>query len=306
MEFQIHWFAVTIWNTPEYALKLWEVWFDKYLGIMQNQGYGGRLYETIYKALLEAKIYCSPKHISPEEENSQHFHIEFPGTACEALPPKLFQEFMIVLALHDRFQVTRLDLAWDGVPFTPEDMSQADQADLFRTYARRKTYRYEIKRHDKREDGQVGHSIFRMGSRRSTRHLRVYDAHGPVRLELECRSKRADLIARDVLIEQPDNWSDKAIPHLRDFLDIDADYWKEFIQEHARASLTIVDARTKEMSRIANWMFKQVSPSLSVLADVYGEGAVKALIKNGRQKRGSRFNSILDHSAKVEGKDNGE
>src|SRR5690606_25726491 len=125
-----------------------------------------------------------------------------------------------------------------------------------------------------REDGQIGHSIFRMGSRQSSRYLRVYNLHGPVRLEIETRSKRADTIARDVLVHAPDDWAAKAMAHLRDFVDVHADYWQEFIQGEARANCTVTDARTSEMSRISDWLYKQVAPSLSVLADVYGEDAV--------------------------------
>jgi DNA relaxase NicK len=293
MEFRIHWFAVTIWGTPDYALKLWQVWFEQSLGELQDQGYGARLYQKIYKALAEAKLYCSPRFANAEDGDSQHFHLEFPGSACEALHPKVFQEFLIILARFEHFQVTRLDLTWDGVPFSPEDLYQAGKDDLIRTYARRETFNYEQHPYKPRENGEIGHSIFRMGSRTSSRYLRVYNYHGPVRLELECRSERANLIARDVLVHQPDEWSDKAIPHLRDFLDVDAVYWQQFIQQHARASRTIIDARTKEMSRIAEWMFKQVSPSLSVLVDVVGEGTVKALLTAGRNKRGSRFDSLL-------------
>jgi DNA relaxase NicK len=262
---------------------------------MQDQGYGGRLYGKIYKALVEAKIYCTPKLASTEDGNSGHFHIELPGTACAALPAKLIQEFVITLIRYEKFQVTRLDLAWDGVPFTPDDLDKADKQDLFRTYARRSTFRFERSRHDEREDGTVGHSIFRMGSRQSSRHMRVYDYHGPVRLELECRAKRADLIARDVLPNSPDKWSDLAIPHLRDFLDIEAEYWEKFVQDHARASRTIVDVRTEEIGRIAWWMYKQVAPSLSVLADLYGEGVLRDIVDDGRKRRGRRFESILNY-----------
>ncbi len=293
MEFRIHWFAVTIWGTPDYALKLWEVWFEKSLGLLQDQRYGLRLYQKFYKALAEAKLYSSPRFANQEDEHSQHFHLEFPGAACEALHPKIFQEFMIVLGNSEKFQITRLDLAWDNVPFTPEDLDKAGIEKLFRTYAKRETFDYGISRNKPREDGQMGHSIFRMGSRQSTRYLRVYNLHGPVRLEMETKGERADLVARDVLIHQPDEWSDKAIPHLRDFFDVDADYWREFIQQHARANQTITDARTKEMSRITEWMFTQVSASLSVLIDIYGEGVVKALMAAGRKKRGSRFDSLL-------------
>ena len=293
MQFRVHWLAITIWGSADYALKLWEVWFEKSLGVMQDQGFGVRLYQKLYKALAEAKLCVSPRFANAEDEHSLHFHLVFPGLACQALHPKIIQEFILVMSRTEKFQLTRLDLAWDGVPFTPEDLDQAGQKKLIRTYAKRETFNYELYRYKPREDGQIGHSIFRMGSRKSSRYLRVYSLHGPVRLEMETKDERADLIARDVLIHQPDEWSEKAIPHLRDFFDIEADYWWEFIQQHARANRTITDARTKEMSRISDWLFKQVSPSLSVLIDIYGEGAVKALLAAGRNKRGNRFDSLL-------------
>lgn len=293
MEFRVHWFAVTIWGLPDYALKLWDVWFEKSLGVMQDQGYGVRLYQKLYKALVEAKLYVSPRFANDEDEHSQHFHLEFPGSACEALHPKIFQEFILVLGQSEKFQVTRLDLAWDNVPFTPEDLAKAGENGLFRTYAKRETFNIEVSPYKPREDGQIGHSIFRMGSRQSSRYLRVYNLHGPVRLEMETRAERADLIARDVLIHQPDEWSDKAIPHLRDFLDVDAEYWREFIKQRARANRTITNARTKELSRSSDWMFHQVAASYSVLVDIYGEGFVKALLEHGRQKRGNRYDSLL-------------
>lgn len=291
MEFRIHWFAVTIWGTTDFALKLWEVWFQKSLGHMQPQGYGGRLYQSIYKALAESKLYCAPRLATDDSE--QHFHFELPGSACEALHPKLLQDFMLALEHVERFQFTRLDLAWDGVPFTPEDLEQAGERNILRTYARRETLSFESTPYKPREDGQIGHSIFRMGSRQSSRYLRVYNLHGPVRLEIETRSKRADTIARDVLVHAPDDWAAKAMAHLRDFVDVHADYWQEFVQGEARANCTVTDARTSEMSRISDWLYKQVAPSLSVLADVYGEDAVDRLLKTGRRKRGKRFDSLL-------------
>ncbi|MBX3047662.1 MAG: replication initiation factor domain-containing protein [Anaerolineales bacterium] len=291
MEFRVHWFAITIWGTANHALKLWSVWFEKSLGVMLDQGYGARFYQTIYKALAESKLYCAPRQAVEDAE--PHFQIELPGLACEALHPKILQEFMLVLERTERFQLTRLDLAWDGVPFTPEELDQAGKEQLFRTYAKRETFSYERSPYKPREDGQIGHSIFRMGSRQSSRYLRVYNFHGPVRLEMETKGSRADGIGRDVLVHAPDEWATKAMAHLRDFVDVDAPYWVEFVRGQARANFTITDARTKEMSRISEWLFKQVSPSLSVLVDVYGEGAVKTLLAAGRNKRGRRFESLL-------------
>lgn len=297
MEFRIHWFAVTVWGSLEHAHNLWHAWLEPRLGILQDQGYGGRLYKKIFKGLGEAKLYCLPQHQSGDEE-AQHFHLELPGTACDALPPETLREFLLVLERNDKFRVKRIDLAWDGVPFTPLQLDQADKQDLFNTRARRETFRFEHSRHEPRENGEIGHSIFRLGSRASNRHLRVYDYHGPVRLEMEARGARADLIAREVLVCSPDEWSDKSIPHLRDFVEIDAPYWQEFVSQHVKAGKTIVDARTKEISRITEWMFKQVSPSLSVLVDVIGESTLKALLESGRQRRGDRFKSLLDGGEK--------
>lgn len=293
MEFRVHWLAVTIWGSPEYAQTVWRVWFEKSLGVMLDQGYGVRLYQKLYKALAEAKMYAAPRFANDEDEHSLHFHIELPGSACDALHPKIFQEFFLVMGRKEKLQVTRLDFAWDGVPFTPEDMDKASELHLFRTYAKRETFNIELSRNKPREDGQIGNAIFRMGSRQSSRYLRVYNARGPVRLEMEARDKRADLVAKDVLIHQPDDWSNKAIAHLRDFLDVDADFWREFVLQNARANLTVTDARTKEVSRMSDWMFKQVSASYSVLVDLYGEGLIKALLIEGRKKRGRRFDSLL-------------
>ncbi len=293
MEFHIHWFAVTVWASLDHAHNLWHAWLESRLGVLHDQGYGGRLYKKIFKGLAAAKLYCLPQHSGGVGE-AGHFHLELPGTACEALPPETLQEFFLVLQRNDKFRVKRIDLAWDGVPFTPVMLDQADKQDLFITRARRETFRFEHSRHNPKENGEIGHSIFRLGSRASSRHLRVYDYHGPVRLEMEARGPRADLIAGDVLPSPPDEWSDKSIPHLRDFVEIDAPYWHEFVKQHVKAGRTIVDARTKELSRIAEWMFKQVSPSLSVLVDVIGEGTLKALIENGRKKRGDKFKSLLN------------
>jgi DNA relaxase NicK len=294
MEFRVHWLALTVWGSPEHAQQIWKAWFEKSLGVMLDQGYGVRLYQKLYKALAEAKMYVSPRYASKDDDHSHHFHIELPGSACEALHPELIQKFFLVMEQAEKFQVTRLDLAWDGVPFTPEQMNEASIKELFRTYAKRDSFNIETWHSKRKDDGQIGQAIFRMGSRQSSRYVRVYNRRGPVRLELEARDKRADRIAKDVLVNAPDDWSDKAIPHLRDYVDVDADFWREFVQEHARANLTITDARTKQASKSTKWLFKQTGASLSVMVDIYGPGFVEALIQYGRSKRGNRFDSLLN------------
>jgi hypothetical protein len=57
----------------------------------------------------------------------------------------------------------------------------------------------------------------------------------------------------------------------------------------------VTDAKQKELERMLYWVDSQVSCTLSVLHDVYGENLISLLIKHGRQKRGNRYDAILAH-----------
>jgi DNA relaxase NicK len=296
--FSVHWLSATIWANVHYGLKMWDVWFEKYLGPMQPVGHGGRGFKATYKALLEAKMYANP--ISQDGIDNEYYCYEIPGQACDAIPDKDLQEFVITMNRWEKVRFTRLDLAWDGAPFTPEQVAEAVNAKQMRSYLRRRKMTYYTSPHEFRQDGQIGTSTLRLGSNYSHRLLRVYNERGPVRLELQARSARADAIARDVLTLLPKLWMDKAIGHLRDyvdFLDVESGkllpWWEEFINNQDRAMKTISIAREVTLSKMFGWTYKSVSVILSVIADVLGKEAVDALIVAGRQKRGNRFTALL-------------
>jgi len=50
-----------------------------------------------------------------------------------------------------------------------------------------------------------------------------------------------------------------------------------------------------DLNKTLNWIGRQVSPGLSVIADAYGEDKIDEIIKFGRQKRGRRYDSIVDN-----------
>ncbi len=56
---------------------------------------------------------------------------------------------------------------------------------------------------------------------------------------------------------------------------------------------TVSNAREVELSRMVAWVDKQVSPTLSVLADVIGEQSIDAFVVSGRRRRGNKFNALL-------------
>lgn len=258
-------------------------------------GHGGKGFRGLYKALVESKLY-----VDPIDQENPYFAFDFPGSACDAIPDKVIQEFIIVLNRWEKARNTRLDLAWDGTPFTPEQVKQAVELQQMRSYLRRSKMQYTISPYELREDGQLGTSSLRLGSNQSTRLLRVYDKHGPVRLEMQTRAERADLVARDVLIKLPGLWIDNAISHLRDYVDfVEREsgqmlpWWAAFIRNQNRAMKTVSDARTVELNRMLNWVDKQVSPTLSVLADVVGEKTIEAFVIGGRRRRGTKFDALL-------------
>ncbi|MEX1071397.1 MAG: replication initiation factor domain-containing protein [Anaerolineales bacterium] len=292
MEFHVHWLSLTMWMDRDYAIKLWDEWFLEFLGPLVPIGHGGRGFKSLYQALAAAKLYADPVG------EGSFVHLELPGSACDALPPKLIQEFIVTLNRWEKFRVSRLDLAWDGVEFTPHDVKEAVAQEKLRSLLKRKTLHVHDQPFEERDDGVMGTTSVRLGSNQSSRMLRVYDKRGPVRLEFQTRAERADLVAREVLLKLPDLWPEAALAHLRDYVDFEFEgrllaWWEKFVRKIGRAFKKITDARQLELSRMTEWMMTQVAPTLSVLADVIGEDIYKALTIQGRRKRGRRYDAVL-------------
>ena len=294
--FRVHWLTLTIWADKFHALKMWGKWFESYLGPLEPIRHGGRGFKSLHKAFLETKLYSDPIG-QPEDPYSS---LEFPGSACDALPDATIQEFLSAVRQTETTHVTRVDLAWDGASFTPELVKEAVQAKQIRSYLRRKNWEYSISPEAIREDGQIGTSSLRLGSNHSERLLRVYDKHGPVRVELQTRNERADLVTWDVLVRPVEEWFTKALGHLRDYIDfIDLDsqrllpWWESFVTNTQRSGKTITDAREIELSRKIAWFDQQVSPTFSLLVDVLGKQVIEAFAVSGRRKRGNKYNALL-------------
>ena len=198
-----------------------------------------------------------------------------------------------------------MDLAWDGVSFTPGDVNSAIEENNIRTLARRHSLVFTTSKYEERDNGDIGTSSCQLGSRHSIRMLRVYDKRGPTRIEFQARDERAHQIARQLAGKHVDSWSKVAKSHLRDYIDFVAQetgdflhWWLEFIANVERANTKVNKAREMELERIFVWLQSQAAPSLSVLVDVYGFQTIQDLIKEGRIKRGNRFKSILELQAK--------
>ena len=295
MNFKIHWLAMTVYWKQEMALKAWELWFEKYLGKLEPLGHGGRGFRQLYQSLGGAKMYCSPVGNDLPET---YIHLELPGTACDALPDEVLHEFMVTMRRWEKMNVTRIDLAWDGVAFTPMETRNAVMEGSIRSLLKRRTLKFWEEPLGLKDNGEIGTTSMSVGSRQSERMLRVYDKRGDVRLEFQARQKRANLIA-DLLLDKPSEWGKEAIKHLRDYLDFEIEgkmlvWWKNFVGETERAGKKITDVRVAEIGRMVDWIMNQVAPTFSTVIDVIGKDMVEEVMVEGRRNRKQRLKALLE------------
>jgi DNA relaxase NicK len=298
--YSIHWLNVTVHGSKEDSVILYDLLFRDKFGDLQDLGHGGRGFKVIQRGLAEFKLYSEPLL-----NNGEYFHLEFPGVACEALNWDYFKALFEYLdgVFPDKFNFTRLDLAFDHVNFTPDQAEEDLIKNNIRSLAKRETleiFRSPLKPKD---NGDIGTKTVQFGSRSSQRMIRIYDKRGFTRLEFEVKQERSDLIAKDLLKESDDSkWFEIAVGHLRDFIDFKNDWWLDFIQGRARANKTVTQPSEKSLEKITRWVGIQVTPALSVLADVLPYGDLNHMIALGRKRRGDKYDLIIENAGRFPGR----
>ena len=190
-----------------------------------------------------------------------------------------------------KFKVTRVDFAFDNVPFTPEMFEEAIKENRISSLTQRASLKIIDSPYKMRED-ESGHGCKTVyfGSSSSTRKVRVYNKRGPVRLELELRDVRADYVARVVLTQNKD-WMILAVAHVRDFIDIYEDeerstlasWWQEFIDDIKRAYMKVYSSKELSKERIETWFENQISTWLFVLKTIEPE-FLEEIAQKGAQR----------------------
>ncbi|RJP48345.1 MAG: hypothetical protein C4586_09365 [Anaerolineaceae bacterium] len=297
--FSVHWFSVTIFRDFETVKSLWSNFFALSLGVLVNKGHGARGYKQIADALLGAKIYYEYK---TAKEGKQHCHIEIPGTACEALIPSIFQDLVNHLIQNNiRFNIKRVDFAFDGVLFSPIDFFDGLMSDNFVSLIKRdpstnnESIRVEQSPFKLRENGELGTMTVYAGSKSSERMVRVYNKRGDTRLEFQMRDERAHAVCLDVFSHAWREWESTVKAHVRQFIDFEnTDWWTVFIASSYKGDLKISSARKISIERLEAWLERQVVVALSVHEDIYGKEGIEKLVSEARRLRNrSRYQSIL-------------
>ena len=292
----IHWLSFVVHDGRENALLLYDLFFKDLFGELQDKEHGGRGFNEVWSGLLEFRVYLTPSHGEDE-----YFYFEIPGQACEQIHWKILQGLDKVLRTNfpGRYRYSRLDFAFDDLPFTPQDIESAVKGGRVRTSATRDTLTISRRPFERQENGQVGTHTVNLGSRQSERMIRVYDRRGFTRLEMELKDKRADLVAKEILqASDVGDWFGIGLAHLLDYVSFDSPWWKEFVSGTGRAWATVTTPREITEEKMTRWINHQVAAALSVLHDIKPDGFLDDVIRMGRvkRKRDKRYALLLSGS----------
>lgn len=289
--FGIHWLSFTVHAPKMDAIAIYDLLFKAQFGELVDTEHGGKFFKEIYQSTFGFKVY-----MTPSKGNAEYFHFEIPGEACEHITWNYFFALGEYLRCNypEKYHFTRIDLAFDHVPFTPNQIYDAIGQGQVRSLAKRETLQKISRPFEPKENGELGTCTVSFGVRSSERFLRVYDRRGFTRLEFEVKDRRADLIGNEVLtlLDESPIFPSMA-SHLMDFVEFQAPWWDEFIKGQARAWAKVTQAKEVTLSNLLQWLEKQVVPGLSVVADVLPEEYLISMLKRGRNRRGPKYNHLL-------------
>jgi DNA relaxase NicK len=293
----VHWLSFVVFGSRDEAFQLYDVLFKGLFGELEAIGHGGRGFKEIWHSLLAFKVY-----VTPSMGTEEYFNFEIPGQACELIDPQIFLKLESILSYGYReYRYKRLDFAFDDLGFTPQDVELAIANDQVRSLAKRETMTVHRTPFEKRENGELGTYTVNFGSRQSERMIRVYNRRGFTRLELELKGKRADLVAKQIFsASDASNWRVTVMSHLQDYIEINSDWWKEFISGTGRAWAIVSTPKEVSQANMTKWLEHQVSASLSVINDIRDDGFLEKLISTGRikRRRNKRYNLLLANTKK--------
>ncbi len=281
----IDWLAVTVWGVDlDRVCRLVSEAFHlgRPIGSSGWTAMGGARFYACRHEYLGATVLsgCQAKGV---EEN---VHVVLPGEACGVGVDALLQLIGRLRMWSTRCEVGRLDLAVDGVPFTPQDAYRAVREGHTVSWVKRG------------RDGAVSHTwtasngagegnTLYVGRRSSQRCLRIYSKRGPTRIELETKREYADAVAGKLAELRGDEAGQArfVVGCLREFCDFGTQdgvhgarelrllpWWQAFVTAAERIGKLNVDRRQAlSVDRTLKWVDRAVVPSLAMVVACYGE-----------------------------------
>lgn len=229
------------------------------------------------------------------------------GDGCDELGLLRVAEVWGVLGL----RAGRLDVAFDGVPFTPADLLAPWLAGDVRTRvkvpAQARADR-QVRRYGWHESPEG--DTFTAGSRASEQFLRCYDSRGETRLELELKDRTAaaaaEMLLGGVLLDGGKSFALDALGWVRRFVDfVDASssahssrrvllpFWEAFLAGAEKAQVTLGGAVRRSVEQVREWVGRQVAPSLGLLLAAFGRAELEQLARRGMSRFTGRHRAAL-------------
>ena len=268
----IHWLSITFFTNPAKAMVHFlnnfldfEIedemeWSEEFFSLER----GARGYKALFAGPGSTRLYAYP-------ETGKHCHFEIPGDLLDRIGSERTLEYLRELdASEFEWRASRVDIAFDGVPFTPLMCREARDSRRVRSRMHRKSWKWFE---------NIEGSTFSIGSRQSGRFIRIYDRRGPTRLEIEFKDKWAKGVADLLAKAEPHEWIPDCVGLVRDYIDFLAepyqpgqktelrlaDWWQEFVSGTERYRMPIpqdagVVSRHKTLRLFERWL-----PSLYII-----------------------------------------
>ncbi len=199
-------------------------------------------------------------YVDPKAPNMAPVMVDCPGSSCEQLG---FEKLQVLFCNAD---LSRVDVAYDHAPFTPRAAAEWARAGNVRTRAKKKKFEDDL--------GTGDGETLKIGSRSSDHFLRVYDARGFTRVELEMKGAAARAF-KSVLLSDADTFVHQAVGVLREFVDFvdrsssanisrcgNLPSWELFTQGLERVKLRVAGVVVDSLERVADWLEGQVAATL--------------------------------------------
>ena len=223
-------------------------------------------------------------------------HVEITGSGSEALGvsglARIYQELEL--------RASRIDLAVDGCPFTPEQVWASWRAGEVRSKVQipadaRPDRQYRSGRFESSPTGDTAY----LGSPRASRMARVYDRRDTgTRFELQARGRVAAVLAMDLLSGEVDgSWSSRVLEHVRafvDFVEVTDDlnasrrellpWWSAFCGHVERSRVRFSGMVVESFEAVVDWLDSQVAPLLAVFEARLGRAEMERLLSRGRSR----------------------
>ena len=288
IEISIHWLEITFFTSPRKPMtdfmSAYLPWFldpdYQWEDDFTLRGSTSRFYKAIYDGPDGIVLYAYP-------DGGSYCSLQLSGSVIEKMgQDKLYE----LLELYNtrfseektnvkeqyHWHCTRIDIAFDGVPFSPAVCREAWLARNARTRIHPKSYDWRSN-----ADGDT----FYVGKRVSGRIIRVYNRRGPVRLEIELKKKYAIPFLTDLRLSGFQTIRPKGIGMIRDMLDfVDKEsdtnlsranmlpWWEAFVGDVERIRYTRVtrsDSASIEEQRLESF-FQRMKPSMFFFNVVLG------------------------------------